>query len=359
MRIRRLAALSTLAVAITAVTPLPCSDSNSPTVSTPTASPVPSSSPWAANRGGCGRDTIGNVVTASSANVNELNKTFADIATLSPKPNFLFFTGDMVLGYTNDSTNLDKELKGWVSLWQASAAAAAGIELVAVPGNHETENLAKVATAPAERVWMRDLAAYITRGGNGPAAGVDGYTTDQSKLTYSFDYKDAHFVTISTDGVSKDWHVPTTWVASDLTAARAKGAKHIFVFGHKPAYPYPTVPTDGLVFDAASRDLFWSAMNTNQVEAMFSAHNHVYYRSQPTGSHTYQVIAGNGGTALDATIDVTIPTTGSYFGFTLVQVLNSGRVILKSYGRDIPTAGYTAAVTGTTTVRDSTEITWK
>src|SRR5262245_49675357 len=67
---------------------------------------------------GCNRvaagDTIGNV---STANVAQLNKTFADIAALNPKPNFLFFTGDMVLGYTNDSTNLDKELKGWVALW--------------------------------------------------------------------------------------------------------------------------------------------------------------------------------------------------------------------------------------------------
>ena len=91
---------------------------------------------------------------------------------------------------------------------------------------------------------------------------------------------------------------------------------------------------------------------------MFSAHNHVYWRAQPTGK-TWQVIAGNGGTALDATIDTSIPTTGAYFGFTLVQVLNSGRVILKSYGRDVPAAGYTAAITGSTTVRDSADITWK
>lgn len=354
MRISRAAALGSFALVTTAVT-FACSDSKS--LSDPVVDP--NGVAYSFVTLGCNRvaagDTIGNV---STANVAQLNKTFADIAALSPKPNYLFFTGDMVLGYTNDSTNLDKELKGWVALWQASPAAAAGIELVAVPGNHETENVAKVATSPAERVWLRDLAPYISHGGNGPAAGVDGYTTDQSKLTYSFDYKDAHFVTISTDGVGKDWHVPTTWVASDLAAARAKGQKHIFVFGHKPAYPYPTVPTDGLVFDQASRDLFWSSLNTNQVEGMFSAHNHVYYRFQPTGK-TWQIIAGNGGTALDATLDTTIPTTGAYFGFTLVQVLNSGRVILKSYGRDVPATGYTAAVTGSTTVRDSAEITWK
>lgn len=352
MRARRVAVLPVLAILIPLAT-YACGDS--------VASPLLDSNAVAYSfvTLGCNRvaaaDTLGNV---STANVNQLNQTYKDIAELSPKPNFLFFTGDMVLGYTNDSTNLDKELKAWVGLWQASPAAAAGIELIAVPGNHETENAAKVATAPAERVFARDLAQYMTRAGNGPVAGVDGYTTDQSKLTYSFDYKDAHFVTVSTDGVGKDWHVPTTWIASDLAAARSKGQKHIFVFGHKPAYPYPTVPTDGLSFDTPSRNVFWGSLESNQVEAMFSAHNHVYYRTQPN-ARTFQVIAGNGGTSLDATLDRSIPTTGNYFGFTLVQVLNSGRVIMKSYGRDVPTRGYTSAVTGVTTVRDSTEITWK
>lgn len=350
MHTRRLTVLGAVAFAAAAVG-IACTKSTAPALD-------PNGVAYSFVTLGCNRvaagDTIGNV---STANVAQLNQTFADIATLNPKPNLLFFTGDMVLGYTNDSTNLDKELKAWVGLWEASPAKTAGIELIAVPGNHETENVAKVATAPAERVWLRDLAPYIARGGNGPAAGVDGYTTDQSKLTYSFDYKDAHFVTLSTDGVGKDWHVPTTWVAADLAAAKTKGQKHIFVFGHKPAYAYPGVPTDGLVFDSTSRNTFWSALVANQAEAMFSAHNHVFWRGQPTGK-TYQIIAGNGGTALDATVDATIPGTGKYFGFTLVQVLNSGRVVMKSYGREVPTAGYTAATTPAT-LRDSTEITWK
>ena len=57
------------------------------------------------------------------------------------------------------------------------------------------------------------MAQYITRGGNGPAAGgADALQTDQSKLSYSFDFKDAHFVTLNTDPVGKDWHVPTAWL---------------------------------------------------------------------------------------------------------------------------------------------------
>ena len=294
----------------------------------------------------------------STANVAELNRTFADVAAINPKPNFLFFAGDLVFGYTNDSTALDRELKGWIALYQASPLAASGIELITVPGNHETDNLTKIAYPPGERVWLRDMAAYITRGGNGPAAGgADALQTDQSHLSYSFDFKDAHFVTLNTDPVGKDWHVPNSWVASDLAAARSKGAKHIFVIAHKPAYPYPTVATDGLSQDLPARDGFWTSLVNNQVEAMFSAHNHVYYRTQPTGK-TWMIIAGNGGTPIDATADPTLASTGTYFGYTLVTVLNNGRVFSKSYGRDVAAVTYTQTP-GPTTLRDSVEITWK
>ncbi len=295
----------------------------------------------------------------STANVAELNRTFADVAAISPKPAFLFFAGDLVFGYTNDSTAVDRELKGWIALYQASPLPASGIELITLPGNHETDNLAHIAYPPGERTWLRDMAAYITRGGNGPGiGGPDSLQSDQSHLSYSFDYKDAHFLALNTDPVGKDWHVPNAWVASDLAAARSKGAKHIFVIAHKPAYPYPTVPTDGLVMDQVARDAFWTSLNNNQVEGMFSAHNHVYYRSQPTG-HTWMVINGNGGTPIDATADPTLPSTGTYFGYTLVTVTNSGRVFSKSYGRDVPAATYTQQPGAATTLRDSVEITWK
>jgi hypothetical protein len=243
-------------------------------------------------------------------------------------------------------------------LYEASSLPASGIELVAVPGNHETQNLAKVATASAERTWLRVMAPYIKRGGNGPAAGGgDQLTTDQRSLSYSFDVGTTHFVTLNTDAVGADWHVPNAWVATDLAAARVRGAQHVFVVGHKPGYAYPTVPTDGLSRDPAARDQFWASLTANHVDAMFSAHNHVYWRAQPVASSTWQVIAGNGGSKLETTMDPSIATTGGYFGFVLTTVRNDGRVMVRSYGRDVPVSGYTAAVTTPSTVRDSFEIT--
>jgi hypothetical protein len=310
---------------------------------------------------GCNRlaaaDTAGD---PSTANVPELQQTFKDIVAITPKPNFLFFAGDEVLGATSDSTVIAKQLNAWVALYQASPMPASGIELVALPGNHETQSAAKLSYVAAERTWLRIMAPYITRGGNGPGVGgPDNLQTDQSHLSYSFDYKDTHFVTLNTDPTGADWHVPTYWVDADISAARAKGQKHVFVIGHKPGYSYPTIPTDGLGEDPAAQATFWNVLVANQVEAMFSAHNHVFYRNQPQAGKTWMVIAGNGGSALEATIDLTIPNTGSYYGYTLVTVTNGGRVFAKSYGRTVPTAGYAAAVTSATTLRDSVELTWK
>jgi hypothetical protein len=57
---------------------------------------------------------------------------------------------------------------------------------------------------------------------------------------------------------------------------------------------------------------------------------------------------------------MTIPSTGNYFGFTVTTVTNGGRVFLRSYGRDIPSASYTASAAAyPTTVRDSVDLTWQ
>jgi hypothetical protein len=344
-----------LLAAYAAVAVLGCNDASSPSLNQ--YAPLFSFAVVGCNRVAAA-DTAGDT---STANVVQLTRTFAEIAAMNPRPRFLFFAGDLTLGYTSDTVQLATELTAWRKLYEASPLPASGVELVAIIGNHESQASNKIAYAAAERTWLRIMAPYITRGGNGPTAGgPDNLQTDQSHLTYSFNYKGTHFITLNTDPVGDDWHVPVNWVASDIAAARAAGAKHIFAIGHKPAYPYPTIPTDGLSEDTTSRNAFWTSMVNGKVEAMFSAHNHVYYRTQPVAGKTWMIIGGNGGSPLEATIDPSIPTTGSYYGYVVATVTNGGRVYEQSYGRDIPAAGYAAAAPATlypTTVRDSVEIT--
>ena len=89
---------------------------------------------------------------------------------------------------------------------------------------------------------------------------------------------------------------------------------------------------------------------------MLASHNHLYYRLQPAGTKAWQLIAGNGGSPLDATAS----PNKLFFGYTLIKVFTSGRVMAYSYGRDLPASGYLGPTAGIpTTVRDSVDITWK
>jgi hypothetical protein len=299
----------------------------------------------------------------STANIAQLERTFADIAALNPKPDFFFFAGDMVLGYA-DSLSLSYELNSWKVLYEASPMKAAGIELVAIPGNHESEDWEKIARPYAEQVWLTTMAPHIKRGGNGPKAnpkGPDSLITDQSNLTYSFDFKDAHFVVMSTDPAGRDWRPPAHWIADDVTAAHANPSiKHIFAIGHKPAYAWdyniPDGKNDGLDTFHLNRDIFWNALENNKAEAMICAHNHVYHAFRPNNK-TWMVVAGNGGSKLEKNVQ----PKDQFYGFTLIQVLSSGTVIEKSYGRNFGNSYLdpSPADKFPTTLRDSNVISWK
>ncbi|OCQ99725.1 hypothetical protein BCD67_15060 [Oscillatoriales cyanobacterium USR001] len=303
----------------------------------------------------------------STANIEQLNRTFKEIAELSPPPKFLFFAGDLVYGYTPDANILENQLKGWRQLYENSPLASKPTELIPIPGNHEVQDDKKVAYEAAEKTWLKVMAPYLKRGGNGPnSGGEDKLKTDQSFLTYSFDYQGTHFVLLNTDPVGKDWSVPVNWISKDLAAARQNKVKHIFAIGHKPAHGYPanlledkTINTEddlGKVYPEL-RDEFWTALVSNHSEAMLAAHNHVYYRAKGPNGNTWQIIAGNGGSKLEKVAD---QKSMNFFGFTVVNVLKNGRVNIVSYGRDIPANGYLAPSSeNPTTIRDRLDITWE
>ena len=313
--------------------------------------------------GGCRMAThdTNTATNPSTANIVQMDRTLEEITHLDPKPKYVIFMGDEIYGYQDDGNKLAAMLEAWRTHWEASPAAKDGIELIAVPGNHESqgpfdENGKRHAYLAAEQAFVRVLAPYI-KGDNGPhAGGPDSLETDQSRLTYSFNYRDTHLVILNTDPVGQDSHVPVHWVEADLAQARKDSMKHIFVIGHKPAFGF-----DGAMGLAGeNRTPLWAAFEANHVEAMLASHFHVYSSFQPHHAKTWMVISGNGGSPLEDNLR----PDQQYYGFTLVTVYNSGKVIAKSYGRNFPPGpgGYAApdpASQYPTTVRDSVDITWK
>ncbi len=275
----------------------------------------------------------------STANVYQLKRLFTEISHLNPLPKFLIMTGDIVMGYktpsTPDTIELAKQLNAWRAIYENHPLSSMGITLIAIPGNHETQDKAagKHSFAAAEQIFTRIMAPYIL-GSNGPGiGGPDNLTTDQSKLTYSFNYGGDHYIMIDTDPVGKDNETPYKWIATDIQNARANHARHIFTFGHKPAYSSPLTPAGGLdaATTLASRDSLWKYLENNNCEAMFSAHEHLWDTINPHTGKTWQVINGNGGTRVEP---VWVGSGRQYYGYTIVNLYNNRTVNVMGVGRN-------------------------
>jgi hypothetical protein len=324
----------------------------------------------------------------STANVNQLDRSFAEIAALSPAPAYIFFNGDLVLGPGKGTTQqLDARLKSDLEAWllhnKWPAAPLPATQLVPIPGNHELNWKAQEQSLiGAEGIWLEVMEPWLRPFNNGPLAGASlcgdkKLVSNQSRLTYSFEVQaspapDArydHFIVINTDPLSpsndlsaNSSTVPLNWIQSDLAAARSQPTTwHVFAIGHKPAYSpaqtkmgscgqvdyvgcgTSTSKADstakeectGLNSHPAMRDQLFDSFNTAHAAIYFASHVHLWDASKPPhNKFTWQIIAGNGGAP---PVSKWKPDGGQYFGFTVVTVMSSGRVMIASYGRNLET----------------------
>jgi hypothetical protein len=271
----------------------------------------------------------------STANVYQLKRLFTEISHMNPLPKYLFMTGDIVMGYIKDTVALARQLTEWRKIYESHPLSQMATQLVVVPGNHETQDKAagKKSFVAAERTFVRIMAPYI-RGNNGPGVGgADNLATDQSQLSYSFNFGGDHFIVLNTDPVGADGTVSYKWLANDIQTARANNARHIFAFGHKPAYSSPLTPAGGLDAAAtlAKRDSLWKYLEDYNAEAMFSAHEHLFDTINPHKGSTWQVVAGNGGSRVEP---VWKGAGKQYYGYTLVNLYSDRKVNVMGLGRN-------------------------
>jgi len=250
-----------------------------------------------------------------------------------------------------------------LALYESDSFSKSGIELVAVPGNHEMLYAREVGSDWKEfplkgstDIWLKYMAPYMPVDRDRVASS----DTLDNRLTFSFTRANVGFVVMNTDSynppTAKDPYgvegmIPTQWVIDKVNQYKADTTiEHIFVLGHKPYY------VDG-VGNTGHGGLpegptIWPKFQDAGVVAMLSAHLHDYQRWQPIndslGGGTYQVIAGNGGSKGSA----------PFFGYSTIDIMSSGEVHLNSVGfcKGDP---YTDPVPGNpTTSRDSTVLTW-
>ncbi|MCD6122673.1 MAG: metallophosphoesterase [Spirochaetales bacterium] len=205
-----------------------------------------------------------------------------------------------------------------------------------VVGNHEAETAEYMA-------WLRTF----NKGGNtlphitntGPPASIE--------TTYSFDYKNAHFIILNEyfDGVSDtgtDGDVTDSlysWLSGDLSQFSSLPDTEkplIFVFGHEPAYPQADEDTgrmrheyDSLNEHEANRDRFWNLLSDYGVKAYICGHTHNY--SIYLKDSVYQIDAGHA----RGTADIGSPST-----FLIFYVMQDKSVICKTFRLNSGTGNY-------------------
>lgn len=277
-----------------------------------------------------------------------------------------------------------------------------GTYVVPVPGNHEVQCRSGTTTTPAglavhitqPQVWATvqctDLDGQIVKGKfavpanedawrtafgdlildvprmnatlprgmvvshlSAAAPGADdGLRTDQRQLSHSFDVADKHFVVINTDPAGADSSAPVQWLSQDLTAAKARGARQFFVFGHKPAYSYlytadaPKVGLDTRTDPqgrTGNRDAFWGLIERYRA-TYFCGHEHTFHMARPMvrepdgrtrQSRSWQVLVGSGGSPFEmSTLGPGQPASDRHYAFARVAVHRSGKVRIEAFGFD-------------------------
>lgn len=108
----------------------------------------------------------------SSANLSALKRIFDDLSNQPQKPSLLFFLGDLVCAESTTEV-LNSQLDAWCKLYNNTAfsnISRSGIELVAVPGNHEMLFYQKPKVNGHDEwplkgstdIWMKHMAPFFT-----------------------------------------------------------------------------------------------------------------------------------------------------------------------------------------------------
>lgn len=292
-------------------------------------------------------------VNPSSANVHQLEQTFRDISNIKPVPAIVFGGGDLVLGYDSVDTTYG-QLRGWQQQFFQSDLAGK-TTMIPFPGNHELNkktDKGKLPNPETVPMWNRWYAqsGFRQMSANGPSDGgvnKDKLIGDQSRLNYSFDRNGVHFVVLNTDtvtsekdpktGLGKVAWIPARWARKDIEAAQKdKHIKAIFVTGHRNLVDGISSKGDSPIDKEPGAILLDAIRSNPKVRAYVCAHVHAWDSQNLGGaSKAWQIIAGNGGSSLEK--DWT-PSEGTFFGFVVLDVFKSGKVVLHNYKRPTPAA---------------------
>lgn len=237
----------------------------------------------------------------------------------------VFFPGDLIDGYFAHRDDYAWQLRAWLRVVEPVHS---HVPVYTGMGNHEAlldvwsdgVVIDKAGPASAEAVFAELM---VNPGGAPPPETADAPPYDET--VYSVDLGAVHFVMLNTnywitrmpghprhegkgnrEGVLMDGQL--AWLEQDLEAARKRGAEHIVVMGHEPAWPVGGHTKDAMWWHGklpevnAMRERFWTLLAEHEVLAYVSGDEHNYSRAligpETVGgaaASVYAIISGGSG----------------------------------------------------------------
>lgn len=255
-----------------------------------------------------------------------LNEISKQIKKLNPFPDHIIHLGDLTAGSDN-MNKLKDRLQGFINSFINMNIRSA---ILPVFGNHEEGENPKDNSA--EVVFGEVFKEYL------PEGEVEGY----NRTVYFKDMDNIRIVILNSCHFGEENRISgkqLNWFNNVLKVT--KDFKIVFV--HIPPYPTGAHLDTSMDLYPEKRDEFWSIIDENNVDIVFSGHEHNYSRriineslsteKYKFSNSIYQIISGGGGEKLrdkyKSKVGVVVPPIAKNH-FIVIDILNK-LLVLKAY----------------------------
>ena len=156
------------------------------------------------------------------------------------------------------------------------------------------------------------------------------------KTMYNFDYGNATFIALPWAKISSDSN-KLEWLEEKLKEANGK---HIFIFKHRPDYTLGSKHHDDVEGEETETTKLFDKYN---VTAVFSGHDHIYYRTKRNNTH-YIISSGAGAGVYPLRREQEAIENDVYFGRRTSQERKDGSASYKFHAADGATTNLADAI---------------